>query len=151
MTPLTLNPGNSLVILVSFEGPDPYAQAGGLGVRVTGLAHTLAELGYETHLFFIGDPHLPGEETRGRLTLHRWAQWISAYHPRGVYDGEEDKRGDLASSLPSYPGRSSITPTPSHLHRAAYQTARSYAWDGIAQLRLKQVGRRARDQGLLRR
>jgi len=99
---LPLHPGNSLIVLVSFEGPDPYAQAGGLGVRVTGLAHTLAELGYETHLFFIGDPHLAGEETHGRLTLHRWGQWISAYHPRGVYDGEEGKRQDLLSSLPSY-------------------------------------------------
>ncbi len=91
-----------MVVLVSFEGPDPYAQAGGLGVRVTGLAHTLAHLGFETHLFFIGDPRSPGEETRGRLTLHRWAQWISAYHPLGVYDGEEGKRRDLAASLPCY-------------------------------------------------
>jgi glycosyltransferase involved in cell wall biosynthesis len=99
---LALTPGNSIVVLVSFEGPDPYAQAGGLGVRVTGLANTLADLGYQTHLFFIGDPRLPGEETRGRLTLHRWAQWISAYHPLGVYDGEEGKRHDLATSLPSY-------------------------------------------------
>jgi len=96
------DPRNSVVILVSFEGPDRYAQAGGLGVRVTGLAQTLANHGYETHLFFLGDPRLPGEETHGRLTLHRWAQWISAYHPRGVYDGEEDKRRDLAASLPSY-------------------------------------------------
>ncbi len=97
-----LNPENSLAILVSFEGPDRYAQAGGLGVRVTGLAQTLADLGYETHLFFLGDPRLPGEETRGRLTVHRWAQWISAYHPRGVYDGEEEKRRELAASLPPY-------------------------------------------------
>jgi glycosyltransferase involved in cell wall biosynthesis len=96
------DPSNTVVILVSFEGPDRYAQAGGLAVRVTGLAHALANQGYETHLFFLGDPRLPGEETYGRLTLHRWAQWISAYHPRGVYDGEEDKRRDLVVSLPSY-------------------------------------------------
>lgn len=96
------DPGNSVVILVSFEGPDRYAQAGGLGVRVTGLAQTLANHSYETHLFVLGDPGLPDEETHGRLTLHRWAQWISAYHPRGVYDSEEDKRRDLAASLPSY-------------------------------------------------
>lgn len=25
----------------------------------------------------------------GRLVLHRWAQWISAFHSGGVYDGEE--------------------------------------------------------------
>lgn len=100
--PAGLNPDNSLPILVSFEGPDRYAQAGGLGVRVTGLAQALADHGYDTHLFFIGDPQLPGEETRGRVTLHRWGQWISAHHPRGVYDGEEDKRRELAASLPSF-------------------------------------------------
>lgn len=92
-----------LFVLVSFEGPDRYSQAGGLGVRVTGLAHALSESGYETHLFFIGDPHLPGEERRGRLTLHRWAQWISENRPDGsVYDDESGKVADLTSSLPPY-------------------------------------------------
>jgi hypothetical protein len=42
--------------LLSFEGPDQYAQAGGLGVRITHLAETLARQGFETHLFFVGDP-----------------------------------------------------------------------------------------------
>jgi len=99
-----LTPENSLFILVSFEGPDRYAQAGGLAVRVTGLAETLAGLGYETHLVFVGDPALPGEEYRlgHRLILHRWAQWVSAYHPTGVYQGEEEKRLELTASLPSY-------------------------------------------------
>ena len=80
---------NLLFVIVSFEGPDPYSQAGGLGVRVSGLARTLAEQGHETHVFFIGDPALPGEERigDGRLVLHRWAQWISANCPLGVYDG----------------------------------------------------------------
>jgi arylsulfatase A-like enzyme len=36
--------------LLTFEGPDPYAQAGGIASRVTGLAHALAEAGYATHL-----------------------------------------------------------------------------------------------------
>jgi glycosyltransferase involved in cell wall biosynthesis len=99
-----LSPDNALFVLVSFEGPDPYAQGGGLAVRVTGLAETLASMGYETHLFFLGDPYLASEESRagGRLVLHRWGQWISGYHPLGVYDGEEGKRLDLAASLPSY-------------------------------------------------
>jgi glycosyltransferase involved in cell wall biosynthesis len=90
--------------LLSFEGPDPYAQAGGLGVRITHLAETLARLGFNTHLFFVGDPNLPGHETSydGRLVLHRWCQWISAYHPGGVYAGEEDKLRDFNSSLPPY-------------------------------------------------
>src|SRR3989304_2394790 len=66
--------------LLSFEGPDAF----------------------ETHLWFVGDPQLPGSETREGLRLHRWCQWISQYHPVGVYDGEEGKRIDYASSLPPY-------------------------------------------------
>jgi glycosyltransferase involved in cell wall biosynthesis len=94
----------SVFSLVSFEGTDAYSQAGGLGVRVSGLARTLAELRYETHLFFIGDPHRPGEEHTmdGFLTLHRWGQWISMNCPGGVYDGEEAKVADLTRSLPPY-------------------------------------------------
>ena len=89
--------------IVSFEGTDPYSQVGGLGVRVSGLARTLAQLGYPTHLFFIGDPALPGEELAesGQLILHRWSQWISA-SCRGVYDAEEEKVTDVTQSLPAY-------------------------------------------------
>lgn len=91
---------NAEFAIVSFEGPDEYARAGGLAVRVRDLAETLAELGFRTHLFFIGDPDLPAIETSGRLTFHRWGQWISAYHPGGVYDGEWNKMQDLSWSLP---------------------------------------------------
>lgn len=95
---------DSIFSVVSFEGTDAYSQAGGLGVRVSGLARTLAELRYQTHLFFIGDPHRPGEERvmDGYLTLHRWAQWISMNCPGGVYDGEDAKVRDLTQSLPPY-------------------------------------------------
>jgi len=94
---------NALFAIISFEGPDPYSQAGGLGVRVTGLAQSLADLGLETHVFFIGDPSLPAEEQRddGRLILHRWAQWISR-GCAGVYDAEAAKVSDFARSLPPY-------------------------------------------------
>lgn len=44
--------------LLSFEGYDPYACAGGLASRITGLTEILAEVGYETHLWFVGDPDL---------------------------------------------------------------------------------------------
>jgi hypothetical protein len=70
--------------ILSFEGPDPYSRAGGLATRVDGLAAILANLGFETHLWFLGDPDLPGEETHGTLHFHRWAQWVSRYHPGGV-------------------------------------------------------------------
>jgi glycosyltransferase involved in cell wall biosynthesis len=95
---------NASFSIISFEGTDAYSQAGGLGVRVSGLVRTLAELRLETHLFFIGDPLRPGEEQShdGFLTLHRWGQWISANCPGGVYDGEEAKVRDLTDSLPEY-------------------------------------------------
>lgn len=91
-------------VLLSFEGPDAYSRAGGLGARVSGLAWALAEEGYETHLFFIGSPELPGHESAcdGKLHLHRWCQWISRYHTGGVYDGEEGKLHDWNRSLPAW-------------------------------------------------
>lgn len=88
--------------LLSFEGPDGYARAGGLASRITSLAQALAEAGFETHLWFVGDPDLPGHETHDQLRLHRWCQWISRYHPMGVYDGEEGKHADYATSLPPF-------------------------------------------------
>jgi glycosyltransferase involved in cell wall biosynthesis len=95
---------NAVFVLLSFEGPDNYSQAGGLGVRVTNLAQTLAKEGFITHLFFIGDPSLQGEEISrgGKLILHRWCQWISAYHPLGCYQGEYEKLYDFNESIPPY-------------------------------------------------
>jgi glycosyltransferase involved in cell wall biosynthesis len=91
-------------VLLSFEGPDLYAHAGGIGSRVDELSRTLAGRGFETHLFFIGDPELPSFEVTqgGNLHLHRWCQWISAYHPGGVYEGEEGKLRDWQDSLPPW-------------------------------------------------
>jgi glycosyltransferase involved in cell wall biosynthesis len=99
-----ISPQNTIFVLVSFEGPDAYSTAGGLGIRMQHLSHTLAGLGYETHLFYIGGPDLPGEEKleNGKLILHRWCQWISRYHPAGVYDGEEGKLADFNRSLPPF-------------------------------------------------
>jgi glycosyltransferase involved in cell wall biosynthesis len=101
---MTLSSDAATFCLLSFEGPDPYSQAGGLGIRVSHLAETLAQLGFETHLLFVGDPAAPGLESQleGRLTLHRWCQWISAYHPAGVYDAEEDKLWDFVRSVPPF-------------------------------------------------
>jgi glycosyltransferase involved in cell wall biosynthesis len=91
-------------VLLSFEGPDIYAQAGGLGVRMRELSRALAGTGYRTHLFFVGDPAKPGLEIQedGRLILHRWCQWVSQYYPGGVYQGEEQKLAEWNRSLPSY-------------------------------------------------
>jgi len=93
---------NAVFVVLSFEGPDPYSLAGGLGVRVINLAETLAGEGFPIHFFFVGDPRLKGEEaTRsGRLVLHRWCQWISEYYPDGVYQGENEKLYDFNESIP---------------------------------------------------
>jgi glycosyltransferase involved in cell wall biosynthesis len=99
-----IEPENAEFVILSFEGPDLYSLAGGLGVRVTNLAESLAQIGFNTHVFYIGDPDLPGLEYRmdGKLILHRWCQWISKYHHLGVYDGEEGKIRDYSSSIPKY-------------------------------------------------
>ena len=100
---MIFSPDRTIFVLLSFEGPDQYSQAGGLGVRVKGLSRSLARMRYDTHLYFCGDPDLPGEETQeaGRLHYHRWCQWISAQHRGGVYDGEEGKIRDWNASLPA--------------------------------------------------
>ena len=99
-------------IVLSFEGPDTYSHAGGLGSRVTELVNALSNTGFETHLFFVGDPNLPGHESlkKGKLHFHRWCQWISRYHPGGVYDGEEGKLYDWERSLPEWLAKEMLEP-----------------------------------------
>ena len=88
--------------MLSFEGPDAYSRAGGLASRADGLVRALAGLGFETHLWFVGDPDLPGHESSGSLHLHRWAQWVSRYHLGGVYDGEWGKHDEYSRTLPPF-------------------------------------------------
>src|SRR5947209_4159286 len=97
-----ISPDNTVFVLLSFEGPDVYSTAGGLGTRVTELSEALAAQGYTTHLIYIGDPFKPDVETRfeGRLVLKRWSQWVSKYYPNGVYHGEEQKLYDYNESVP---------------------------------------------------
>ncbi|MEZ5988431.1 MAG: glycosyltransferase family 4 protein [Planctomycetota bacterium] len=96
--------------LLSFEGPDAYARIGGLATRILGLSEALSHRGIETHLWFVGDPAHPGHESRGSLHLHRWCQWISAWHPDGCYDGDEAKASDYTRSLPPYLLEQSLLP-----------------------------------------
>ncbi|MDE2818051.1 MAG: glycosyltransferase family 4 protein [Chloroflexota bacterium] len=99
---MSITPNNAQFVILSFEGPDRYSQAGGLGTRVTELARALAQAGFTTHLIFIGDPSLPSVETTecGNLHLYRWCQWISHAHPTGAYEAEWDKLIDYANSVP---------------------------------------------------
>src|SRR5437868_13304572 len=68
------------------------------------LAEALVDRGYLVHQLFVGDPKLPAREERseGRLVLERWSQWISAYHPRDVYDGEDGKWRDFSRTVPAH-------------------------------------------------
>lgn len=99
---MSIVPENAQFVILSFEGPDRYSQAGGLGTRVTELARALAQAGFTTHLIFIGDPNLPSIETSecGNLRLYRWCQWISHSYPTGAYEAEWDKLFDYANSVP---------------------------------------------------
>src|SRR6202158_1385110 len=110
---MIFTPDRTVFVVLSLEGPDLYSQAGGLGVRVKGLTRSLARRGYDTHLYFVGDPDLPGEETleEGKLHHHRWGQWISSQHRGGVYDGEEGKIRDWNLSLPPSVIENVIAPT----------------------------------------
>lgn len=85
---------------ICFEGPDAYSRAGGIASRITGLNRALAADGFEANLWFVGDPVLPAYEVSEGVHLHRWCQWISQFHPGGVYQGEEEKRADYVASLP---------------------------------------------------
>jgi glycosyltransferase involved in cell wall biosynthesis len=99
---IAVQPENAVFLLLSFEGPDPYSLAGGLGVRMSGLAQALASRGFETHLVFYGDPFLPSSEDRGHLRLYRWGQHLSRQYPLGVYHGEQEKLQHLTNSFPEF-------------------------------------------------
>jgi glycosyltransferase involved in cell wall biosynthesis len=114
--------------VLSFEGPDAYAQAGGIASRITGLTQTLATAGFETHLWFIGDPDLSGHETRGQLRLHRWCQWLSGGYPDGVYAGEEVKQDDYAASLPPFLLREVLLP---HLQQGGRAVVLAEEWHTV--------------------
>jgi glycosyltransferase involved in cell wall biosynthesis len=98
-------------VLLSFEGPDPYSMVGGLGTRVTELSAALAEAGTKTTLIFVGDAtRLSAEQAAENLEYRRWCQWISAYYPGGVYDGEQAKMNDYTSSVPQFVADAIVAP-----------------------------------------
>jgi glycosyltransferase involved in cell wall biosynthesis len=103
--------GHSIAALLSFEGPDRYSSVGGLGSRETSFARALGEAGLETALIFVGDPTLPPVEAFAEnVTLRRFCQWISAYHPVNVYDGEQGKVDDFSSSVPAFVTNEIVVP-----------------------------------------
>ena len=98
------------IAMVSFEGPDQYSQAGGLGVRAKEMCRAFAALGFRTSLYFVGDPELPAEETVDGLRLVRVCQGVSRSHPAGVYDGEQEKIQAMWRELPPLLRDGSVLP-----------------------------------------
>jgi len=133
--------------VLSFEGPDDYSRAGGIASRITSLSRALVRAGFETHLWFVGDPGLPGHEDDDGLHLHRWCQWISRYHPAGVYDGEDGKRRDYCASLPLFLLERFLAPRLTNPSRVAVVLAEEWQTaDAVLLLdeRLRRVGLRDR-------
>ena len=95
-----LTPENLEIVMVSFEGPDRYSLAGGLGVRARELTRALAAAGFVTTLVFVGDPALAPEETSEGVRLIRWCQEVSQRFPNGVYEGERAKLDAFTRTLP---------------------------------------------------
>ena len=137
---------NTQFHLLSFEGPDPYARIGGLETRVSGLCQALVAAGHETHLWFIGEPGLPGHEVRDGLHLHRFCQWISAYHPKGVYDGEYNKVPDYAGAMPPALMRDCLAQHIAHGGHAVVMAEEWHTADAVLHLDylLRQTGLRSR-------
>ena len=134
---MSFTPDDLEFVFLSFEGPDqPYAQAGGLGVRVTQLTRALARHGFQTHLVFVGDPALPGGETRenGCLHLHRWCQWISASHPEGAYADEIAKVHDYQDSVPAFVTQAIIEPALAAGRRVAVIAEEWHTADALSRL-----------------
>lgn len=141
-------PDHTQFHVLSFEGPDPYARIGGLETRVSGLCQALVRAGHETHLWFIGEPNLPGYELRDGLHLHRFCQWISRYHPAGVYDGEYNKVPDFAGSVPQVLMRDWIGP---HVAQGGHAAIMAEEWQTAdAVLHLDYLLRQAQQRGRVR-
>lgn len=87
--------------MVSFEGPDQYAQAGGLGVRAREMCRGFAALGFATSLYFVGDPTKATVEMHSGVRLVRCVTEVSSHYPAGVYEGEATKIAALEASLPA--------------------------------------------------
>ncbi|MGH2542896.1 MAG: hypothetical protein ACRDIB_08870, partial [Ardenticatenaceae bacterium] len=96
-----IGPDNTIFIMASFEGPDPYSRAGGLGVRASELSEALAQAGFESHLFFVGAPDAPNHEVVGE-NYHLWrvSQKVSRRCPQGVYQAEDEKLAEFEETVP---------------------------------------------------
>ncbi|GAC1502461.1 MAG: hypothetical protein NVS1B14_07240 [Vulcanimicrobiaceae bacterium] len=98
-------------VILCCEGPDPYSQGGGLGVRGAERAEALVQRGVATDLIFVGDPSLPARSvTEGGVKLHRVLQPVSREYPRTVYDGEYTKVDAFAQTVPEIVAAEHVAP-----------------------------------------
>lgn len=114
--------------ILSFEGPDSYARAGGIATRVCGLSRSLAAQGLPVHLWFVGDPELAGHEEQHGVKYHRWCRDLSLHHRTGVYDGELAKSEDYARSLPPWMYENVLGP---HLRRGGRGVILAEEWHTV--------------------
>jgi glycosyltransferase involved in cell wall biosynthesis len=136
--------GHRYAALLSFEGPDRYSSVGGLGTRETSFARALGDADVETQLIFVGDPALPPVEAFSPgVTLRRWCQWISAFHPRNVYDGESGKVDDYTASVPTFVIDEVVAPA-----RAAGERTLVIAEEWQTARATIELDRRLRERGL---
>jgi hypothetical protein len=64
--------------VLSFEGPDAYARAGGIATCVSGMTQALAEADFDMHLWFISDPERPAMGPRSGSTCAAGASGSAA-------------------------------------------------------------------------
>jgi glycosyltransferase involved in cell wall biosynthesis len=140
-TPETLE-----IAMVSFEGPDQYSQAGGLGVRAKEICRAFAAAGFRTSLYFVGEPDKPHEEVVDGLRLVRICQSVSRHHPAGVYDGEHAKIQAMWEELPPLLTDGSVRPAAAQGRVVAIMCEEWHTADFVEMLdrRLRTVGLRER-------
>ena len=76
--------------------------AGGLGSQGFQSISNLSQRRFYHSSFLYRRPPSAKERKysrNGKLILHRWCQWISDYHPAGVYQGENRKAPGLYQNL----------------------------------------------------
>ena len=149
--------------LLSFEGPDLYASAGGVATRVVGLAEALAGRGFDTHLWFVGDSAGPGVEMRGACCsgARTWCSRTVTTSP-SAWSGSR-RWPSVGSPAPGRAARSTRAPARTHsfvtrddpgqfiaqfdsvfarasrveaMRRCGLRTAREYAWQRVLERHL---------------
>ena len=97
--------------ILSFEGPDGYARAAASPAGISGLSEALAGAGFETHLWFVGDPHnLPAMKIGAGSRCTAGANGSVIIMAPASTTVKKRKRADYAASLPPFLARELLLP-----------------------------------------